>query len=62
MLIPGKFSETLANEIGYCPSILITSKLRIKVGSKRAISKTKTGKVYIIRINHNVPTEVKGAV
>ena len=44
------------------PSTFITNKLRIKVGCKIAISKTKTDKMYIIRINHNVPTEVKGAV
>ena len=49
MLIPGKPSEILAKEIDYRNSSPIISKLRMKVGCIRAISKTKTGKINIIR-------------
>ena len=47
--LPGKSSEILAKEIDYHTSSPIISKLRIKVGCRRAISKTKTGKMNIIR-------------
>ena len=49
MLISGKSSEILAKEIDYHNSSPIISKLRMKVGCRRAISKTKTGKMNIIR-------------
>ena len=49
LLISGKSSEILAKEIDYHNSSPIISKLRMKVGCRRAISKTKTGKINIIR-------------
>ena len=49
MLIPGKSSELLAKEIDYRTSTLILSKLKMKTGYRRAISKTKTGKMNIIK-------------
>ena len=54
LLIPGKSSEILAKEIEY----RIISKLIMKVGYRRAISKIKTGKMNIIGINHKVPKQV----
>ena len=49
MLIPGKFSEILGKEIDYRTSSPIISKLRMKVGFRRVIIKTKTGKMNIVR-------------
>ena len=49
LLIPGKSSDILAKEIAYRTSSPLISKLRIKVGCRRAINKTKTGKMNIIR-------------
>ena len=49
MLIPAKSSEILAKEIDYRTSSPIISKLRMKVGFRGAISKTKTGKMNVIR-------------
>ena len=49
LVIPGKSSEILAKEIDYHNSSPIISKLRMKVGCRSAISKTKTGKINIIR-------------
>ena len=58
LLIPGKSSEILAKEIGCRLSSPIISKLRMKVGCRRAISKTKTGKMNIVRNQRKVPTQV----
>ena len=41
-------SEISAKEIGYHHSSLIISKLRLKLGGRRAISKTETGEMNII--------------
>ena len=49
MLISGKSLVILAKEIGYRTSSPTMSKLRMKVGRRRAISKTKRGKMNIIR-------------
>ena len=49
LLIPVKSSEILAKKIDHRTSSPIISKLRMKVGCRRAISKTKTGKMNIIR-------------
>ena len=49
MLIPGKSSELLAEETDYRTSTLILSKLKMETGCRRAISKTKTGKMNIIK-------------
>ena len=59
LLIPGKSVDILVKEIDYRNSSPIISKLRMKVGCRRAISKTKTGKMNIIRISHKIPTQVK---
>ena len=48
LLIPEKPSEILAKEIDYHTSSPIINKLRMKVDCRRAISKTKTGKMNII--------------
>ena len=49
LLTPARSSEHLARGIDYCNSFLIISKLRMKVGFRKAISKTKTVKMNIIR-------------
>ena len=49
LLIPRKSSEILGKEIDYLNSFPVISKLRIKVGCRKTISKTKTGKMNIIR-------------
>ena len=51
MLIPGKSSEVLTKEVETTKrtSSPIISKLRMKVGCRRGISKTKTGRMNIIR-------------
>ena len=46
LLIPSKSSEILTKD--YRTSSPITSKIRMKVGCRRAISKTKTDKMNII--------------
>ena len=48
LLIPSKSSEILTKEVDQRTSSPIISKLRIKVGCRRGISKTKTGKINII--------------
>ena len=49
LLIRGKSSEILAKEIDYRTSSSIIGKLRTMVGCRRAISKTKTDKINIIK-------------
>ena len=49
LLIPLKSSEILGKEIDYINSFPVIRKQRIKVGCRKTISKTKTGKMNIIR-------------
>ena len=46
VLIAGAFSEIAGTEIDYPPLI---RKLRMKVGCRRRINKTKTGEMNIVR-------------